>query len=119
VEGEVPVLSAERMAELRELGRALGRDVLRELAESFRSQTCMEGIRSGLAQGDLPLVGREAHTLKGSSAALGAMRLADLCAKLEHQPPETAEGYLPRVAAIEEEYRRVLEGLTAASGGMG
>jgi HPt (histidine-containing phosphotransfer) domain-containing protein len=107
------------MTELRELGRALGRDVLRELAESFRSQTCLEGIRSGLAQGDLPLVEREAHTLKGSSAALGAMRLADLCAKLEHQPPETPEGYLPRVAAIEEEYRRVLEGLTAASGGAG
>jgi len=116
VEGEIPVLSTERMAELRELGRALGRDVLRELAESFRSQTCMEGIRTGLAEGDLPLVEREAHTLKGSSAALGAMRLADLCAKLEHQPPETAEGYVPRVAAIEEEYRRVLEGLTAASG---
>ena len=66
---EFPVLSAERMAELRELGRALGRDVLRELMESFRSQTCMAGIRSGLAHGDLPLVGREAHTLKGSSAA--------------------------------------------------
>jgi PAS domain S-box-containing protein len=111
-----PTFDGEKLAELRRLGRALGKDVLRNLAESFRSQTCLAEMRSGLARGDRPHVGREAHSLKGSSAALGAVRLATLCEELERLPPETSlEAYAGRVAAIEEEYRRVLSGLVAAA----
>jgi signal transduction histidine kinase/HPt (histidine-containing phosphotransfer) domain-containing protein/ActR/RegA family two-component response regulator len=114
--GASPVLDGKKLSELRQLGEALGQDVLRDLAETFRSQTCLEEMRSGLARGDRPLVGQQAHSLRGSSAALGALRLAALCEELEQLPseacPETCAG---RVAAIEEEYERVLSSLVAAA----
>jgi HPt (histidine-containing phosphotransfer) domain-containing protein len=111
-----PVLDGKKLSELRQLGEALGQDVLRDLAETFRSQTCLEEMRSGLARGDRPLVGQQAHSLRGSSAALGALRLAALCEELEQLPSEACpEACAGRVAAIEEEYERVLSGLVAAA----
>jgi PAS domain S-box-containing protein len=118
-----PVFDGEKLLELRRFGRALGQDVLRDLAATWRSQTCLEEMRAGLGRGDRPLVWQQAHSLKGSSAALGARRLAALCAELEQLSAEAGEAgdeagdeaCAGRIAAIEEEYQRVLAGLVAAA----
>jgi PAS domain S-box-containing protein len=114
-----PPLDGARLAELRELGRSLGRDVLGEIAESFRSQGHVDEIRSALAHGDLPLAERNAHALKGSSAALGAAVLSALCGKFERLPRDAEpEALAAPLAALEEEHRRVLSALGAAALGL-
>jgi signal transduction histidine kinase/CheY-like chemotaxis protein len=115
-QGAPPALDGGTLAELRELGRALGKDVIKGLAESFRSDTSVLKMRAGFVRGDRRLVGRAAHALKGSSACLGAVHLAALCEELERLPTEAApEDYACRLAAIEEEYQRVVSGLLAAA----
>jgi PAS domain S-box-containing protein len=111
-----PPLDGARVIELRGLGRAVGRDVLSEIAETFQSQAHVTDIRSALARGDWPLLKRSAHALKGSSAVLGAMGLSALCGEFEQLPPNTgSEAFAGSLAALEKEYRRVLSALTAAA----
>jgi two-component system sensor histidine kinase/response regulator len=112
----LPPLDDTRITELRGLGRAVGRDVLGEIAETFQSQAHVTEIRSALARGDWPLLKRSAHALKGSSAVLGAMSLSALCGHFEQLPPNIgAEAFAGSLAALEREYRRVLSALTAAA----
>jgi HPt (histidine-containing phosphotransfer) domain-containing protein len=51
------------------------------LADAPRQLTVM---RKALAETDEPSLKRAAHSLKGSSANLGATQMAALCAELEH-----------------------------------
>ncbi len=112
----LPPLDGARLAELRGLGRAVGRDVLSEIAETFQTQAHVTEIRSALARGDWPLLKRSAHALKGSSAVLGAMDLSALCGELEQLAPNTgAEAFAGPLSALEKEYHRVLSALTAAA----
>jgi HPt (histidine-containing phosphotransfer) domain-containing protein len=64
---------------LRELG-----DLLPRAARSFLDQreSVVDGMRQALADGDAGRLADAAHSLKGSSSALGALRLAELCAEL-------------------------------------
>jgi PAS domain S-box-containing protein len=112
-----PVFDGKKLAELRQMGRDLGRhDILRELAATFQSQNQLAEMRAGLEKGDRPLVGWQAHSLKGSSAVLGALRLVALCEELEQLPSEVSDEICAaRIAGIEEEYQRVLNGLLAAA----
>jgi HPt (histidine-containing phosphotransfer) domain-containing protein len=43
----------------------------------------VEGLRAAAAADDAAAIVRPAHTLKSSSATVGALRLADLCRQLE------------------------------------
>jgi PAS domain S-box-containing protein len=113
---DAPPLDGARLAELQGLGRAVGRDVLSELTTAFQSLTHVTEIRSALARGDWPLLRRSAHSLKGSSALLGAMGLSAICGELEQMPPNTrAEALASSLTALEREYRRVVSALNAAA----
>ncbi len=113
-------LDGARLTELRGLGRAVGRDVLSELTAAFQSRDPMTEIRSALASGDWRLLRQSAHSLKGSSALLGAMNLSSICGELEHLPPNAgAETLAGSLTALEREYRRVLSALNAAARGGG
>ena len=84
--------------------------------DDLRSETHLEEMRAGLLRGDRSLVEWQAHSLEGSSAVLGALRLEALCAELEELPFEASyEICAARIAGIEEEYTRVLSGLDAAA----
>ncbi len=48
----------------------------------------LEAMAVALAKGDIEGVVRPAHTLKSSSAALGAMRLSQICRGIEHAARE-------------------------------
>lgn len=73
---------------------------IRSLAQVFEGQAAglMTEISSAADVGDLPRLRETAHSLKGSSAALGGTRLAGICQDLEHWeglasdvPPKVAE----------------------------
>jgi CheY-like chemotaxis protein len=70
----------------------------------------LEGIRRGREDGDAEIVTRLAHTLKSTSATLGALPLADLCRALE---AEGADPSNPRTAELIED---VCEGAEAVRG---
>jgi signal transduction histidine kinase/DNA-binding response OmpR family regulator/HPt (histidine-containing phosphotransfer) domain-containing protein len=68
-----------------ELIRALGEDALAEVGALFLSNTPgrLHAMQEALCQGDWETIERTAHSLKSSSAMLGAMRMAQVCAQLE------------------------------------
>ena len=79
-----PVLDIAVIAELR---AATGDDdeFIAELIESYLSegQANVDSLSAAASQSDLPVFTRAAHTLKSTSATIGAMRLSELCRGLE------------------------------------
>jgi HPt (histidine-containing phosphotransfer) domain-containing protein len=59
--------------------------LLAEIIEAARSETprVLADLRRGLAEGDLTLAGRSAHTLKSSANYLGAQELAAIALRVE------------------------------------
>jgi hypothetical protein len=90
------VIDPERFEMLRELdggdGQLLSEIVNEYVADSSRS---LDTLREAIAEGDPQAAEREAHTLKGSSANLGAVRVADICAQLEALGRARALGRAP------------------------
>jgi HPt (histidine-containing phosphotransfer) domain-containing protein len=80
-----PVLDAQVVDRLEQLGRAAGEDLLGELATLFLADADARvvALRQALAADDAASVFRSAHTMSGASANLGATDLARLCAALE------------------------------------
>jgi CheY-like chemotaxis protein/HPt (histidine-containing phosphotransfer) domain-containing protein len=90
-DAEPPPLDAERFEAVRELddgGGVLFRTLAREFAADSRRR--VDTLRDALDEDDPGVVERTAHTLKGASAAIGAVGLADLCAQLETMGRERA-----------------------------
>ncbi|MHB1025146.1 MAG: response regulator [Desulfobacteria bacterium] len=75
----------------------------------------LEGVISAAEKGDVESLLRAAHTLKSSSANVGAIYLADLCRKIEEkvrggEPVVVGD---PLLAKFEGEFRSVRDGLAA------
>lgn len=79
------VLDAKALQTLRDMGGEDGPDVLVEVIDSFleESPKQVQAIREAMNVGDVAVLTRVAHTLKPTSAALGAIALAQLCKELE------------------------------------
>lgn len=110
------VLDAHIMARLERLGAAAGHDLVGQLAALFLADadTRLGTLRQALADNDTEAVAREAHTLSGSSASLGATDLARLCGTLA---ADRAVADLPGRRAlfdgIEDELGRVRSALAS------
>ena len=77
----------------------------------------LKKLDEGLAAGDASAVQKAAHTLKSSSANLGALQMADLCKTLEAGGREAALEKAPQLLTqIKTEFVRVEQGLTAEIG---
>lgn len=65
-----------------------GPDIIIELIDLYVEDTPrrVAAVRRALEEGDVPAVRRAAHGLRGSSASLGAHRLAALCDEIEGRP---------------------------------
>ncbi len=73
----------------------------------------LEALRQALSQDDRVALKRQAHTLKSSSANVGALRLAALCKELEAaQQGEPNERIRQTMVRMEEEYETVRNELT-------
>ena len=106
-----------RMKELAELTGLGERDCAEEIAEVFVADfpARIAALRTAVAAGQSEAARQAAHALKGSSANLGAGRLAELCKVLEAEigtspSLSTARGFVDR---IEHEFGLVRDYLSA------
>jgi len=97
----------EQIASLKPKGSA---DILHQVISIYFSSSTdlLKKMKEALPTGDARVLHRAAHSLKSSSANLGALALSGLCAELEAMcRMERMEGAPALVAAIEDEYARV------------
>jgi PAS domain S-box-containing protein len=110
--GVPPIRTAEVDALLGRLRASFGdeaRDLLPELSGLFQEEgpALLTGMRAAIAAGDAPRLASAAHTLKGSSASLGAEELAGDCRELEALGRTgTTEGAGAWLEAVERDYTR-------------
>jgi DNA-binding response OmpR family regulator len=111
--GEPPVLDPSYLDRLRQLQEITGRSVVGEIVDSFLSEAPrrLSRLREALAAGDGEALAFAAHSLKGSSAQLGALRLASLSHALEL---EGRQGTLQGAAGIADEIEREIERVAPA-----
>ncbi|MGH8586063.1 MAG: Hpt domain-containing protein [Gammaproteobacteria bacterium] len=106
------VVEADKLAQLKEtVGEAFTEIVLTFLKDTPRRLT---GMREALAAGDRQRLQLEAHTLKGTSATLGAQAISALCAHLDRDACTAETGYAGSlIGSIESGFERVHQQLTA------
>jgi HPt (histidine-containing phosphotransfer) domain-containing protein len=114
VNDDAGVLDQAVVAELRE---SVGGDeaFVRELVAAYLAESpgYLDAMAAAAAAGDAAAAVRPAHTLKSSSAALGAMRLSELSKLIEHA---AREGRVDQAAvdAARTAWTETLSALTAA-----
>jgi histidine phosphotransfer protein HptB len=82
--------------------RDLGADDFRELIQLFLDEGAsrVARMRALEDEGDAVSLANVAHTLRGTSAAFGATRLAELCAQIEQAAP--GEGGIDLSALVDD-----------------
>jgi PAS domain S-box-containing protein len=109
-----PRFDPSRLQGLRELGKLGGTDLVGNVIARFREQPLLAALRQDLETGDRKALKLHAHTLKGTSLALGAVRLATLCDELEkHALTADLEICGRQLEALAQEYGLVLVELAA------
>ncbi|HEX5740688.1 MAG TPA: response regulator [Pilimelia sp.] len=92
--------------------------LLRRIVDSFVGKTpdTVEALRDTVTRGDADAVAAAAHSLKGSAANLGAVRLSHLCADLERRARAgDLSGSADAVAVIHREAEATCATLTAVA----
>jgi PAS domain S-box-containing protein len=80
-----PALDPATLTELREVGGEDDPQFLARLLERFLldAPAHLTALREGLSKGNVPSLMRAAHSLKGSCSSVGALDMAELCARVE------------------------------------
>lgn len=112
-----PAISEAEFQSLVEMVGADMPEVVVDLLDTYLDESTglVQLIVGSIAAGDFPTALRPAHSLKSSSASIGAMRLSKLCSDLESY----LRGGLPGLdtssqsALIENEFGRVATALAA------
>ena len=111
-----PVLDPGVIAGLRELGGEEDPGLLVELIDLFLADAPahLERLAESLAHGDAGGLERSAHTLKSSSANIGALYLSSLCRQLEAAGKHAAlEGSRALVRETQQHFEHVRQALEA------
>jgi HPt (histidine-containing phosphotransfer) domain-containing protein len=106
----IVVLDASVIEELRGLRSASDPEFFSQVIDMFIADAPQRFalIRRAARDSNPDALAREAHALKGSSAHLGATRMAELCDILEEQGRSGTVGGVPSVLRVlEEEFERV------------
>jgi HPt (histidine-containing phosphotransfer) domain-containing protein len=113
--GESPSFDPSFVERLRQLEVVAGREVVRPVLDDFllEAPRRVAAIRRAVADGDSEALVFTAHSLKGTSAQLGAVRLASLCQDLEVSGRSEALGS-PKLAALLDALEAELEKVTPA-----
>jgi HPt (histidine-containing phosphotransfer) domain-containing protein len=82
---DLPTIDPDAIANLRDLNPGDGGEFLREIIGIYIEDTPkrLADLRTCLASGDVPTFTRAAHTVKGSSANVGALALKAIAERLE------------------------------------
>lgn len=113
---DTPILSSAVLAELRE-STGDDEEFVRELVEAYIGEGAgyLEAMTAAAAAGDAAAMVRPAHTMKSSSATMGAMRLSVICRGLEEAGRAgDVEGMSSAVASAQAVWAETLEAMTAA-----
>ena len=113
------VLDAGALARLRELDPSGANQLLQRVLSAFETSVArlVPQVREACAAGDLGGVRHVAHTLKSSSASIGATALAQICGeiesliRLEHEADSLLLSLAPRVEALCAEVEVVQQAL--------
>ena len=108
------VLDADALARLGELDPGGKAGLLARVLNTYRQslERFLGQLQSARSLGDLQGQRHVAHTLKSSSASVGALALAALCAELERRLRDgPTEGLDVQLDALIAEGQRVLAGL--------
>lgn len=106
---ELPVIDTTALDGIRQLDDSSSGLLTQVIQVYFESAAQLLGdLRRGLESKDIELVKRAAHTLKSSSANLGALRLSDLCRRIEAAARSGTLGAdLPGADEIDAEFAQV------------
>jgi two-component system sensor histidine kinase/response regulator len=111
---EISALDAKTLQDIRALQQPGAEDVLKKIVNVYSDDApkLLQTLREALQKNDLTAARRAAHTLKSSSATLGAKRLALQCkeAELAAGAGRGGEAEL-RLPAIENELKRATQAL--------
>jgi HPt (histidine-containing phosphotransfer) domain-containing protein len=109
------LLDAEALDRLRELDPSGKSRLLERVLRAFHSSASRLGeqFRDARKSGDMQGIRHVVHTLKSSSASIGALALARLCAEIETSIRAEAFAALPeRLDAMDRELAAVLQVVT-------
>lgn len=112
---DFPVIDPQAIENLRALNPGDNDEFLREITGIFLEDTPLRiaELDQSLAAGDVPKFVRAAHSIKGSSANLGAMALRSVAEKLEQQArKDGVNAGAALVADIKAEFARAQVELT-------
>ena len=113
---ETPVIDPLAIENLRSLNPGDNDEFLREIAGIFLEDTPQRiaELDQSMATGDVGKFTRAAHSIKGSSANLGAMALRAVAEKLEqHARSQGLNGVAALVAQVKTEFARAQTALIA------
>jgi PAS domain S-box-containing protein len=111
-----PLLDQDALRSIRELERNGANGMLARVVQMYRASApqLLSDIRRGVDEGDVDRTRRAAHTLKSSSANLGAMVLASLSKRLEDQARSANMAEVNALAGqIESKLVQTLDALTS------
>jgi signal transduction histidine kinase/CheY-like chemotaxis protein len=109
-EGSFP-LDPKRLDSLRRLGETAGKPIVQPLIETYLAETPrrLARMREAVARSDAADLNFVAHSLKGISAQLGVVRVAEISAQLERMGAEAELGGAEQLlAALERELERAV-----------
>jgi HPt (histidine-containing phosphotransfer) domain-containing protein len=116
VSASVPtVLDGDALQRLRELDPSGGSRLLERVLRAFESSATRLGDQFAGARksADMQGIRHVVHTLKSSSASIGALALARICAEIETSiRAETPAGLPERLDAMDRELKAVLQAVT-------
>jgi HPt (histidine-containing phosphotransfer) domain-containing protein len=113
---EASTIDPRAWESIRSLQRPGQPDMLCKVIDKYLSSSrqLMDTMRTAVPQRDAGALHRTAHSLKSSSATLGARRLASLCKEVEAMGRTNVLNGVPALwEKIEAEYALVQEALTA------
>lgn len=96
-----PFVDPSPLRRMQSLGRQIGRDLADEVVGTWQRQ-CQQRLAvlgAAVRDGDAEALRRAAHSLKGSSATVGAVVLAAICSELERSDSWPERSRLARDAA--------------------
>jgi signal transduction histidine kinase/CheY-like chemotaxis protein/HPt (histidine-containing phosphotransfer) domain-containing protein len=103
-----PILDPACLDNLRRLGELAGKPLLGEVLDLYRSETPkrLHRMREALHRSDAEDLHFTAHSLKGSSAQIGALRIAALSAEIEQRAQRGDLGDVGGMAGLLDDLER-------------
>jgi HPt (histidine-containing phosphotransfer) domain-containing protein len=114
------VLDGPSLDKLRELDPSGKNGLLERVFKAFESSVSrlMGQLASARTTNDMHMIRHVTHTLKSSSASIGALRLSRLCSEIENMVRQSiTDGLQERLAEMDAELEVVMTAVRAMQGG--